>query len=100
MMLKMQSAILIGRKIRDNKKISLKTPLYTFTVVETNETVINYLKSLESYIKDELNVLELAFDTNEEKYVEYKSAPVEEIGKHFKAAYKTLKPLLEKLNRE
>ena len=91
----MQTSILLGRKARDNKKISLKTPLYRLTVIETNPDEIRDLKNMESYIKDELNVLELSFDTEEEKYVVYKSEPLNDLcGKAFGKNYKDLKPKL------
>jgi isoleucyl-tRNA synthetase len=75
----MQNIILLGRKIRDNKKISLKTPLYKAVIVESNPIVIEGLKSVAQYIKDELNCLDIEFQTNEEEYVIYKSEPENEL---------------------
>lgn len=97
----MQNIILLGRKIRDTKKISLKTPLYKVVVIENDEKVIAGLRSVESYIKDELNCLALEFDTNENEYVIYNSEPDNELcGKALQKAYAKLKPQLQKLTKE
>ena len=91
----MQTAILLGRKIRDNVKISLKTPLQKFIVVENDPSIIQYLKTTEKYIKDELNCLELEFQTNEADFVTYKSEPDNTLcGKAFGKIYKDLKAKL------
>lgn len=58
MVQRMQSAIEIGRKIRDTKNLSLKTPLSKCIIVQSEKTAIEDLKTLESYIKDELNCLD------------------------------------------
>jgi hypothetical protein len=51
------------------------------------------LKQVQSYIKDELNCLEIEFQTNEEEYVVYKSEPDNELcGKALKKVYGKLKP--------
>lgn len=62
---RMQNAIEIGRKIRDNKNISLKTPLSKVIVVQADKQAQEDLKTLSSYIKDELNCLEFEIYDNE-----------------------------------
>jgi isoleucyl-tRNA synthetase len=55
---RMQSAIEIGRKIRDQKNKSIKTPLSKVTIVHSDKQAGEDLTTLSSYIKDELNCLE------------------------------------------
>lgn len=72
---RMQSAIENGRLIRDRKAISLKTPLSSVTLVDMDEQALNDLASVQDYIKDELNCLEVKTDKDEDKYVDYKCEP-------------------------
>ena len=55
---RMQNAIEIGRKIRDQKNKSIKTPLSKVTIVHADKQAGEDLTTLSSYIKDELNCLE------------------------------------------
>jgi isoleucyl-tRNA synthetase len=72
---RMQSAIEIGRKIRDQKNKSIKTPLSKVTIVHSDKLVGEDLVTLAGYIKDELNCLEFEIQTNEAEFVEYLSEP-------------------------
>jgi len=102
MVQRMQAAIEIGRKIRDNKNISLKTPLSKVIVVQSDKQAQEDLKTLSSYIKDELNCLEFEIFDNEADYVVYNSDPDHrEIGQALKKSYtKQLKERISKLSRE
>jgi len=100
MVQKMGEVILLGRKIRDAKKLPVKTPLYKAVIVEANPDNIRRLKLVEKYIKEELNVLEVQFEANEDQFVVYKSEPMNEpCGKAFKKDYGALKPKLQNLDR-
>jgi isoleucyl-tRNA synthetase len=94
---RMQSTIEIGRKIRDQKNKSIKTPLAKVTIVQGDKQAGEDLATLASYIKDELNCLDFAIEPNEAEYVLYLSTPDhKEIGSILKAKY--TKDLKEKLN--
>lgn len=99
---RMQSAIEIGRKIRDQKNKSLKTPLSKVTIVHADKLAGEDLNTLASYIKDELNCLEFEVQPNEAEYVVYISQPEhKEIGGVLKNKYtKELKEKLNNLGRE
>ena len=71
----MQSAIETGRLIRDRKNLSLKTPLYTVTLIDEDPSALQDFKEVQSYIMDELNCLELKTESNEDAYVVYKCEP-------------------------
>jgi isoleucyl-tRNA synthetase len=98
---RMQSAIELGRHIRDNKNKSIKTPLNKVTIVINDKAAISDLKTLQSYIKDELNCQEFEIKENEEEYVLYLSQPDhKEIGGALKNKYtKDLKEKLGNLSR-
>jgi len=99
---RMQSSIEIGRKIRDHKNKSIKTPLSKVTIVHADKTAAEDLTTLSSYIKDELNCLEFEVQPNEAEYVVYLSQPEhKEIGSVLKNKYtKELKEKLNNLGRE
>jgi isoleucyl-tRNA synthetase len=99
---RMQSAIEIGRKIRDQKNKSIKTPLSKVTIVHADKQAAEDLTTLSSYIKDELNCLDFEVQPNEAEYVVYLSQPEhKEIGSVLKNKYsKELKEKLNNLDRD
>lgn len=58
---RMQSAIETGRLIRDNNKISMKYPLAKVVLVDADMQALEDYKTLQKYIMEELNCLEIAF---------------------------------------
>ena len=85
---RMQSAIENGRLIRDRKNISLKTPLASVTLVDSDPEALKDFQEVQSYIKEELNCLELIVDLNEDSFINYKCEPDnKEIGSVLKKAY-------------
>jgi isoleucyl-tRNA synthetase len=99
---RMQSSIEIGRKIRDQKNKSIKTPLSKVTIVHADKQAGEDLNTLASYIKDELNCLEFEVQPNEAEFVVYLSQPEhKEIGSILKNKYtKEFKEKLINLGRE
>ena len=71
----MQHAIETGRLIRDRINIPMKYPLSKVVIVDANEHTLAGYKTLEKYIKEELNVLEVVLTKDEDTYVVYKAAP-------------------------
>ena len=71
----MQHAIETGRLIRDRINIPMKYPLSKVVIVDANEQTLAGYKTLEKYIKEELNVLEVVLTKDEDSYVVYKAAP-------------------------
>jgi len=99
---RMQSAIEIGRKIRDTKNKSIKTPLAKVTIIHGDKQAAEDLNTMSQYIKEELNCLEFEIQPNEAEYVVYLSQPEhKEIGQLLKNKYtKDLKEKLNNLGRE
>jgi isoleucyl-tRNA synthetase len=98
----MQSVVTLGRKIRDQKNRSLKTPLQRVCIVEENKETVEMLETVQNYIKEELNCLEVEFSLNENEYIDYHTIPnSEELGKALKKDYsKQFKERLANLTRE
>ncbi|EPX74150.1 cytoplasmic isoleucine-tRNA ligase Irs1 [Schizosaccharomyces octosporus yFS286] len=65
---RMQTIIELARYVREQNNISLKTPLRSLVVIVTDPEYLEDAKSLESYILEELNVREVIFTDDEEKY--------------------------------
>jgi isoleucyl-tRNA synthetase len=68
----MQTVIEAGRLSRERRTVSLKTPLKELIVIHSDPQYLEDVKSLESYIKEELNIRDLTLSSDEKKYaVEY-----------------------------
>ncbi|MED6340883.1 MAG: isoleucine--tRNA ligase, partial [Pseudomonadota bacterium] len=53
---RMQQVILLGRQKREEVKIGLRTPLSRLTIVNSDAALLEDMRSLEGYVRDELNV--------------------------------------------
>jgi isoleucyl-tRNA synthetase len=96
----MQSAIENGRLVRERKAIGLKTPLASVTLVDADESAREDFKEVATYIKEELNCLELITEASEDAFLDYKCEPDNKlIGGALKKAYdKKLKTAISKLS--
>ncbi|KAF7558374.1 hypothetical protein G7046_g5780 [Stylonectria norvegica] len=64
----MQRVIELARVSRERRTIGLKTPLKTLVVIHHDPQYLEDVKSLESYITEELNVRDLVLSGDEAKY--------------------------------
>lgn len=55
----MQQVVLLGRKIREQRGVNLKTPVQSVTVLSSDPVVLKDVAELESYICDELNAIQV-----------------------------------------
>ncbi|KAJ1604452.1 isoleucine-tRNA synthetase [Cryptosporidium canis] len=64
----LREIIVMGRNLREKKKVSVKTPLKSISIVHKNQSVLDYLveSKLINYVKDELNILNVITDKNSE----------------------------------
>lgn len=99
---RMQEVINLGRLARERRTVSLKTPLKSLVVVHTDEQYLDDVRSLESYVIDELNIRDLILTSDEEKYgVEYSVIPdVKSLGQKFKKDAMKVKKALPNLSAE
>ncbi len=72
---RMQQVILLGRQRREEVKINLRTPLRTLTVIHRDAALLVQMRELEDYIRTELNVQEVRYDSDERKYIELVANP-------------------------
>ncbi len=72
---RMQQLILLGRQKRVQENIKVKTPLRNLSVIHKDQSLLAEIKKLEEYIKGELNVKEITYDTDEAKYINLYAKP-------------------------
>ena len=72
---RMQQVILLGRQKREEVKIGLRTPLSELTVVNRDQSLLDEMAELTSYIADELNVQNVNYDADEGAYIELVAKP-------------------------
>ena len=72
---RMQQVILLGRQKREEVKIGLRTPLASLTIVNRDADLLQEMQQLEGYIRDELNVREVQYSTEEAAYIELVAKP-------------------------
>jgi isoleucyl-tRNA synthetase len=99
---RMQTVIDLGRVCRERRTIGLKTPLKTLTIIHPDQEYLDDVKSLEQYISEELNVVNIEFSSDEDKYnVQYSvSANWAELGKKLKKEAVKVKKALPGLSTE
>ncbi|KAI1325625.1 tRNA synthetases class I-domain-containing protein [Xylariaceae sp. FL0255] len=69
---RMQRVIELARTSREKRALNLKMPLKTLVVLHSDLEYLSDVKSLETYITEELNIRDLVLSSDEEKYgVEY-----------------------------
>ncbi|KAL4879354.1 tRNA synthetases class I-domain-containing protein [Aspergillus karnatakaensis] len=99
---RMQKVIEMARISRERKSLGLKTPLKSLVVIHQEEQYLEDVKSLESYILEEINVQELVLSSDEAKYnVQYSvSADWPTLGKKLKKDAQKVKKALPSLTSE
>ena len=72
---RLQQVIELGRSKREEAKIGLRTPLRRVTIVHRDTALLDEIRSLENYVKAELNVKAVAYDADESKYIALYAKP-------------------------
>jgi isoleucyl-tRNA synthetase len=93
---RMQTIIELGRLSRERRALGLKTPLMTLVVIHPDPQYLEDVKSLETYIIEELNIRDLVLSSDEQKYnVQYSvSADWPTLGKKLKKDVQKVKKAL------
>lgn len=94
----MKMAIELGRVGREHREIALKQPLKEATIIHRDESVLNAIRSLESYVRSQLNVRSVTYSTDEMKFVVLKADADgrvlgKKLGKAFKAVHTAVRAL-------
>jgi len=63
---RMQNVVELGRTCRERRKVGLKMPLKTMTIMNKDQAFIKDVKSLQKYIEEELNVMEVNYKADAE----------------------------------
>ncbi|KTW26416.1 isoleucine-tRNA ligase [Pneumocystis carinii B80] len=65
---RMQKVVDLARNLREKESVRLKVPLKQLVVIHHDEQYLSDIKSVEQYIKEELNIRDLFLSPNEEEY--------------------------------
>ena len=98
---RMQQVVLLGRQKREEVKIGLRTPLRSLTVIHRDAEVLDELRQLDGYLRSELNVHEICYDTNEGAYIQVVAKPnFPVLGKRLGKRMKEFQKLIVDLTQE
>ncbi len=106
---RMQQLILLGRQKRVQENIKVKTPLRRLSVIHKDKALLDEISKLEDYIKGELNVKEIVYETDEAKFINLYAKPNlpvlgkrlgKEMGRYMKAIQGLGAADLEKLEQD
>lgn len=95
----MQNVINLGRLVRERRTLPLKRPLKTLTIIHPDQQFRQDVQSLQTYIVEELNIMDLVVTADEEAYgVQYSALPdVKSLGIKFKKNAAPIKKALPSL---
>ncbi|KAH0789139.1 isoleucine--tRNA ligase, cytoplasmic [Histomonas meleagridis] len=94
----MQSAIRIARAVRDKKRIQIRRPLKELIIV-CSEKVKAAIEPLTNYITSEIHVLNISYDVNESKYVQFTAqADGKILGRKYGKKLKDINQALKQLS--
>ncbi|HTQ98992.1 MAG TPA: isoleucine--tRNA ligase [Candidatus Acidoferrum sp.] len=96
---RMQAIILLGRQKRNQVKIKTKTPLARLTIIHREQSMLDEIAKLESYIKSELNVKSVVYTRNEDDFIRLYAKPNSPVlGKRLGKDFGKFRGLIEKLD--
>lgn len=99
---RMQRVIELARVSRERRAIGLKTPLKTLVVIHHDPVYLEDIRSLETYVVEELNVRDLILSSDEDKYnvQYYVTADWPTLGKKLKKDAQKIKKALPDLTSD
>lgn len=97
---RMQAVIELGRVLRDRKTIPIKYPLPEMIIIHQDETYLKDIKSLLTYVLEEMNVKKVELSSDKEKYgITLRAEPDYKIlGARLKGDFKAVTQALKDLN--
>ncbi|MBI3247607.1 MAG: isoleucine--tRNA ligase [Deltaproteobacteria bacterium] len=95
---RMQRIMLLGRSLRNERKVKVRMPLRTLTILHRRRPILDEIKPLEGYLREELNVKEVRYSTAEGEKVLLSAKPNAKLlgprfGKKFGAVSKQIATL-------
>jgi len=96
---RMQELILLGRQKRNQTNVKVKTPLSEITIIHKEQSTLDSIKKLESYIKTELNVKAVSYSTQEDQYIKLYAKPNSPVlGKRYGKEFGKLMGMIKKID--
>ncbi|MDR3607015.1 MAG: isoleucine--tRNA ligase [Oligoflexia bacterium] len=94
----MEALVAMGRNHREKISVKAKIPLLEMKVIHRDPKVLETLKKFEPYFKDELNVRQVIYDSNEDHYIQITAkANFPVLGKRLGAKMKAVGSAIQKL---
>ncbi|WP_417553187.1 DUF5915 domain-containing protein [Marinomonas fungiae] len=98
---RVQHILVMGRQLRNDLKIKLKTPLKSLTVLHKEAQVLNDIARLTNYIQTELNIKDVLFSQEESDYIDfYAKANFPVLGKRLGKQMKHYAARIAQLNEQ
>lgn len=72
---RMQTVIELGRTARNEAKLTMKRPLRSAVIVHPDASYLSDVRSLEQYVREELNVRTVDFSSEVDKFILLKAVP-------------------------
>lgn len=95
---RMQKILVLGRQCRNDNKIKIKTPLRSLSIIHDQQSLLDEIKKLAPVIKKELNVKEIIYCNDEDKYIELYAKPNSPVlGKRLQQKFSIYRKLIESL---
>jgi len=95
----MCSAIVLGRKIRDQVNTVVKIPLKKATIIHHDAARLETIKCLTDFIKSELNVFDVELVSDADKFVSFVMQPNKKhLGKRYGKQLKQIEKLMKSLD--
>lgn len=66
---RMETLVMLARNYRERISVRAKIPLRSMRIIHRDQKVLDQLKKLEAYFVDEINVQEVEYRTDEDKFV-------------------------------
>jgi len=97
---RLQGVVELGRTCRERKQVGQRTPLKGMTLLNKSDAFMKDIKSLEAYLKEELNVMEVTFSTDTSKVVLSPSLNFKVLGKKLGKDMKSVQEAVKNLSQE
>ena len=98
---RMQKIIEVGRKLRDMRKISLKTPVQLIKIIHRDPRYFESLRPVLQFINEELNTFEVVFEQEQPENVLLSAMPNNQVlGERLLKAFGPVKGAIGKLSNE
>lgn len=99
--IRMQELILLGRLKRNEKKVKVRYPLSSLTIIHQDQKLLDGVSKLEGYIKSELNIKEIKYETDESKSIKLFAKPNSRVlGKRLGKEFGKFMGMIKKISSE